>query len=87
MGFIYEPALMAALRAGAIAGAGLDVCETEPVADDSPLWTTPNLVVTPHRAGFSQRRQAETFRFALEQLDRYLAGQPLRNVTDKRAGF
>lgn len=86
-GIIDEPALMAALRAGAIAGAGLDVCETEPVADDSPLWTTPNLVVTPHRAGFSQRRQAETFRFALEQLERYLTGQPLRNVTDKRAGF
>ena len=86
-GIIDEPALMHALRAGAIAGAGLDVCEVEPVPDDSPLWTTPNLVITPHRAGFSQRRLAETFTFALEQLERYLSGQPLRNVTDKRAGF
>jgi phosphoglycerate dehydrogenase-like enzyme len=51
------------------------------------LWTTPNLVLTPHRAGFSQRRPAETHAFALEQLERYLTGQPLLNVTDKRAGF
>jgi phosphoglycerate dehydrogenase-like enzyme len=63
------------------------VCEVEPVPDDSPLWSTPNLVVTPHRAGFSQRRPAETHAFALEQLERYLTGQPLQNITDKRAGF
>ena len=86
-GIVDEPALMAALRDGAIAGAGLDVCEVEPVPDDSPLWTTPNLVVTPHRAGFSQRRPAETLAFAVEQLQRYLTGQPLHNLTDKRAGF
>ena len=86
-GIIDEPALVAALHAGAIAGAGLDVCEVEPVPDDSPLWSTPNLVVTPHRAGFSQRRPAETLAFAVEQLERYLTGQPLENVTDKRAGF
>ena len=86
-GIIDEPALMAALRDGAIAGAGLDVCEVEPVPDDSPLWTTPNLVVTPHRAGFSQRRPAETLEFAVQQLERYLTGQPLHNVTDKKAGF
>ena len=86
-GIIDEPALMAALHAGTIAGAGLDVCEVEPVPDDSPLWSTPNLVVTPHRAGFSQRRPAETYAFALEQLERYLTGQPLQNITDKRAGF
>ena len=86
-GIIDEPALMAALHAGTIAGAGLDVCEVEPVPDDSPLWSTPNLVVTPHRAGFSQRRPAETHAFALEQLERYLTGQPLQNITDKRAGF
>ena len=86
-GIIDEPPLIEALHAGRIAGAGLDVCEVEPLPDDSPLWTTPNLIVTPHRAGFSQRRAAETFTFALEQLERYLTGQPLENVTDKRAGF
>ena len=86
-GIIDEPALMAALQAGTIAGAGLDVCEVEPVPDDSPLWTTPNLVVTPHRAGFSQRRPAEVHAFALQQLDRYLTGQPPENIVDKRAGF
>ena len=86
-GIIDEPALMAALRDGQIAAAGLDVTEVEPVPDDSPLWSTPNLVVTPHRAGTSQRRRAETLQFAAEQLERYLTGQPLANVTDMKAGF
>ena len=86
-GIIDEPALMAALRDDRIAGAGLDVTEVEPVPDDSPLWSTPNLIVTPHRAGFSQRRRAETLQFAAEQLERYLTGQPLANVTDMKAGF
>ena len=86
-GIVDEPALMAALRDGQIAGAGLDVTEVEPVPDDSPLWSTPNLIVTPHRAGFSQRRRAETLQFAAEQLERYLTGQPLANVTDMKAGF
>ena len=86
-GIIDEPALMAALRDGQIAGAGLDVTEVEPVPDDSPLWTTPNLIVTPHRAGTSQRRRAETLQFAAEQLERYLTGQPLANVTNMKAGF
>ena len=86
-GIIDEPALMAALRAGRIAAAGLDVTEVEPVPDDSPLWSTPNLIVTPHRAGTSQRRREETLQFAAEQLERYLTGQPLANVTDMKAGF
>ena len=86
-GIIDEPALMAALHAGTIAGAGLDVCEDEPVPDDSPLWTTPNLVLTPHRAGYSQHRPVEVHAFALQQLERYLTGQPLENIVDKRAGF
>ena len=86
-GIIDEPALMAALRDGRIAGAGLDVTEVEPVPDDSPLWSTPNLIVTPHRAGTSQRRRSETLQFAAEQLERYLSGQPLANVTDMKAGF
>lgn len=86
-GIIDEDALMVALKRGIIAGAGLDVCETEPVPEDSPLWTTPNLVVTPHRAGFSQRRATETLEFAAEQLERFLQGKTLQNVTNKEAGF
>ena len=86
-GIIDEPALVAALRDGQIAAAGLDVTEVEPLPDDSPLWSTPNLVVTPHRAGTSQRRRAETLQFAAEQLERYLTGQPLANVTNMKAGF
>ena len=86
-GIIDEPALMAALHDERIAGAGLDVTEVEPLPDDSPLWSTPNLIVTPHRAGTSQRRREETLQFAAEQLERYLTGQPLANVTNMKAGF
>ena len=86
-GIIDEPALIQALKIGEIAGAGLDVCETEPVPMDSPLWDAPNLIITPHRAGASQHRPRETFEFFCENLRRYLKGEALRNIVDKQRGF
>ncbi len=50
-GIVDEAALVEALNAGEIAGAALDVVETEPLPADSPLWDAPNLLLTPHRAG------------------------------------
>ncbi len=86
-GIIDEPALSDALRAGMIAGAGLDVTEKEPLSPESPLWETPNLILTPHRAGSSQHRPRMIFEFFMQNLERYLAGEKPLNVIDKRKGY
>ncbi len=86
-GIIDEPALVAALAQGQIAGAGLDVVEKEPLAVDSPLWDAPNLILTPHRAGASQHRPRKIYEFFLANLERYLQGERPVNVIDKRRGF
>jgi phosphoglycerate dehydrogenase-like enzyme len=86
-GVIDEAALVDALRAGRIAGAGLDVFEVEPLPEDSPLWGMDNVIVTPHSAGQSQNRPRPTVELFCENLRRYFAGEPLRNVVDKARGF
>ena len=86
-GIIDEPALAAALEQGEIAGAALDVCEKEPLAADSPLWNAPNLILTPHRAGFSQHRVRMVGEFACENLQRYLKGEELKNIVVKSRGY
>jgi phosphoglycerate dehydrogenase-like enzyme len=84
---VDEPALVEALRSGGIAAAALDVFEAEPLPHDSPLWDLPNVVITPHVAGdFAGWREAVMEVF-VENLERYLTGNPLRNVVDKRLGF
>ena len=86
-GIIDEDALSDALRAGQIAGAGIDVTEVEPLAPESPLWDAPNIILTPHRAGASQHRPRKIFEFFLAQLERYLKGEPVLNIVDKRKGY
>jgi len=86
-GIIDEIALVEALENGRIAGAGLDVCEQEPLPPDSPLWDAPNLILTPHRAGSSQHRPRRQCEFFCQQLERYLKGEELLNVVDKQRGF
>jgi phosphoglycerate dehydrogenase-like enzyme len=79
--------LVAALRAGEIAGAGLDVFEQEPLPADHPLWTLPNVLITPHTAGFGPYLDDRRFAILLDNCRRFLAGQPLRNVVDKTRWF
>lgn len=86
-GIIDEDALAEALRNGDLAGAALDVVEQEPLSSASPLWDTPNLILTPHRAGASQHRPRKTFEFFRDNLERYLRGEAVLNVVDKRRGF
>ena len=86
-GIVDEPALVEALKAGQLAGAGLDVTEQEPLSPDSPLWDAPNLILTPHRAGASQHRPRMIFEFFLKNLERYLTGETPVALINKRRGF
>lgn len=82
-----EAALVEALRAGQIAGAALDVTTTEPLAEDSPLWAMPEVIISPHMSGdFFGHYEALASMF-MENFRRFHAGQPLLNVVDKSSGF
>jgi phosphoglycerate dehydrogenase-like enzyme len=76
-------ALERALAEGWIAGAGVDVFETEPLPATSPLWGMENVVVTPHSAGYGPHLDERRLRVTLENVRRFVAGQPLVNVADK----
>ena len=80
-------ALVAALRKGQIAGAAIDVAEVEPLAPDSSLWDAPNLLITPHLSGVSERLWHRHAALLFENLDRYFAGRDLLNVVDKQRGY
>jgi phosphoglycerate dehydrogenase-like enzyme len=81
-GVVDEPALIEALRERRIAGAVLDVFATEPLPEDSPLWTLPNVLVTPHAAALSARENERIVELFVDNLRRYLDGRPLRNVVE-----
>jgi phosphoglycerate dehydrogenase-like enzyme len=83
-----EPALIRALESGRLRGAILDVFAKEPLAMESPLWHLPQVVWTPHVSGVSPRRFWDRLQaLILENWARYRAGEPLRNLVDKRAGY
>lgn len=84
---VDERALIAALQDGRIAGAGLDVFEREPLPSDSPLWAMENVVITPHVSASSEHYNARVADIVCDNLRRYLAGQPLRNVVDLDRGY
>jgi phosphoglycerate dehydrogenase-like enzyme len=81
-GVVDEPALIDALRDRRITGAVLDVFATEPLPADSPLWTLPNVLVTPHAAALSARENERITELFSDNLRRYLDGRPLRNVVE-----
>jgi len=79
--------LAAALEAGEIAGAGLDVFEQEPLRPDHPLWTMPGVLITPHTAGFGPYLDYRRYDILADNSRRFLRGEPLRNVVDKASWF
>lgn len=76
-------ALERALTEGWIAGAGLDVFETEPLPTDSPLWDMERVILTPHSAGYGPHTDERRLRVVVENVRRFVAGQTLVNITDK----
>jgi len=84
---VEESALTKALQEGWIAGAALDTVFTEPLPAESPLWTLPNVFITPHCSRNSPRVKERTIALFLENFTRYRQGQQLRNVVDKTAGY
>jgi D-2-hydroxyacid dehydrogenase (NADP+) len=84
---VDEAALLRALTEGWIAGAGLDVFETEPLPEKSWLWHLNNVIITPHLAGETPVYNERAVDLFCENLRRYLAGEPLRNVVDPRRGY
>lgn len=86
-GIVQEPPLIAALRDGHLAGAALDVTETEPLPPDSPLWDLPNVVITPHVSGGSTLTTELMWSIFYENVGHFVRGEPLRNVTDKKLGY
>jgi len=84
---VDSDALVAAIRNGRLYGAGLDVAHEEPLPADHPLWTTPNVVMTPHTAGASQLRMQRNLDRFCRNIAHYRAGEPLEGQIDKEAGF
>ena len=85
---VKESALITNLKNGQIAGAALDVFETEPLPADSELWDMENLLITPHVAGGTQFETQYILDIFRENLERFMRGElPLRNQIDKQKGF
>jgi phosphoglycerate dehydrogenase-like enzyme len=84
---VDESALIDALVARRIAGAALDVFEIEPLPAESPLWRMPNVLVSPHRAGDHDAWQTDVVALFADNLRRFVAGEPLRNVVDVELGY
>lgn len=84
---IVEPDLVDALTAGPLRGAALDVFCTEPLPDASPLWNLPNVLLSPHNADMTVDFKHQSVRLFCDNCYRFLAGDALMNVVDKRAGY
>lgn len=84
---VQEDALVDALRAGEIAGAALDVFETEPLPTDSPLWELPDVIVSPHCSGDYAGWRRATVELFCENLGRYERGEELLHVVDKQRAY
>ena len=86
-GLVDEEALIAALRAGRIAGAGLDTTVIEPLPMESPLWSMDNVIVTPHVSPGRDRFASEFVAFWSENIRRFAEGEPLLGMIDRHARY
>jgi phosphoglycerate dehydrogenase-like enzyme len=84
---VDQEAMLAALRTGALGGALLDVFEQEPLDPGHPLWDIPNVLITPHSAGFNARHWEHVIALYAENIERFRAGAPLRYAVDSTTGY
>jgi phosphoglycerate dehydrogenase-like enzyme len=84
---VDHDAMAGALGDGRLGGAVLDVFEREPLDPSSPLWSLPNVVITPHSAGFRATHWDDVTDLFCDNLRRYLRGEPLLNVVDLELGY
>ena len=86
-GIVLEDALAEALSSGHVAGAALDAVDPEPLVEDSPLWSLPNVIMSPHVSADSPEMWERRRQIFKENVRRYLAGEILLNICDKQKGF
>jgi phosphoglycerate dehydrogenase-like enzyme len=86
-GVINLSALIKALKEKKIAGAALDVFPEEPLPEDHPLWKIPNVIITPHIAGYSALYNERAVKLFSKNLELYLTNRPLYNVMDVQKGY
>jgi phosphoglycerate dehydrogenase-like enzyme len=79
---VDQAAMVAALQSGKLRGAALDVFEVEPLPEGDPLWTMPNVIISPHSASTADSENAKIAALFIDNLQRYLRGESLRNVLD-----
>jgi len=84
---VVQEDLVAALKSGRIAGAGLDVTDPEPLPADHPLWKFPNVIITPHMSAESDVDEQVRFAIVRENLRRYVAGEKMLSVVDVAKGY
>lgn len=84
---VDEAALIEALADGHLGGAILEVFEREPLPADSPLWRLPNVLISPHAADHTDATLERALELYLDNLGRFLRGEPLRNVVDRARGY
>lgn len=84
---VQEEALIAALRDGRIRGAVLDVYDEEPLPSDHPFWSMENVLLSPHCADNTPTWLDEAMQLFVENFERYVKGEPLKNIVDKEAGY
>jgi len=82
-----RPALIAALESGHLGAAILDVTREEPLPADDPLWSAPNIYISPHCSAAQDRYTDTLLALFADNLERYTSGEPLRNIVDRVAGY
>ena len=86
-GVVDQTALYEALKNGHVAGAALDVFETEPLPKNSPLWALDNVIMSPHCSSVFAEWEEASFRLFLDNLDRWIRGEGLMNIVDPSRGY